>query len=585
RQQLVCAPSSEALPPKIKIFYREASSKLETQLSDIRETVLTTQHAVVAQTSAVASVLHYIASCAGPSSPFETSHGFFPEIYTITQRLPIFTLIVTDSYERISSAQCRENVYELFCLKSPRQWCRITLSLQIDCSSKYWTATKVLSGGLKKPGPADSFVVAHLPPSLLGKVQKCLSRLDVLGEDNDVSFNILDEEPIRTLEDLGCRRFIEDQVTQIQILDPPYRFASCVDGRLVYEVKNNSSIPNPDWVYNIRVLHCLDGVPGFAKLVGVVVDASERYLKSYLIEFPKAQWKLEQVTQYRLIPWVRREKWAKQLVQAVSDIHFRGLVIGAFYGSWSPVIIEGSDHIQFWNFKKTFEPTRKLRCYYPPEFLYLRGTSPTMRQAESPASTSKTDLFHLGLLLWLLVENVPLSCASPVCVKEGCNMEGDFCCNISHAEAVTLPDLPEDIPAYYKIMVQGCRAERPEDRPPARQLLSRFPTIHESGSTISASSTSEMTSARSDTDALGRGLVRMKRCSACGTTNIQFHFFHCNVCDAGHFDLYPGCYDKDMHCLDRDHLLLELKNDGISAVAGKYHSSPQATRGRKVLDL
>ena len=85
---------------------------------------------------------------------------------------------------------------------------------------------------------------AQIPPSLLRKVQKCLSGLDVLGEDNDVSFNIFNEELIRMLgrqhsndisprlrrspnlcqdvlsflEDLGCRRVIEDQVTQIQML-------------------------------------------------------------------------------------------------------------------------------------------------------------------------------------------------------------------------------------------------------------------------------------------------------------------------------------------------------------------------------
>ena len=605
-------------------FSKGASSKLEAQLSDLQQAVLTTQYAVAAQTTAVDSVLQRIASSArshtrlteqsilpNPSGPFETSQRFFPETYTTTQRLPISTLVVLDSYEQTSSAQCRKNVYNLVYLKSPRQWCRITLFLQIDCSSKYWAATKVRKGALKGSLPISTSIVADIPPSLRKKIQKSLLGLDVLGEDNEFTFNVFNEEPILMpghqgsndtcprlrkspnlcqdilsfLEDLGCPRFIEDQVMQIQMLDPPYRFASCLDGRLVYEVRNHTCIPNPEWVYNIKVLHCLKGVRGFAKLVGIVVDASGRHLKSYLIEFPMAHWKLEQVTQNRLIPWVRREKWAKQLVQAISDIHSRGFVIGAFFGSWSPVLIEGSDSIQFWKFKKTFEPTRSIRCYYPPEFLYLRGASSTMREVESPASTSKTDLFHLGLLLWLLAENVPLSRASPVCIKEGCNLKGDFCCMESHMEAVALPDLPEDVPQFYKAIVKGCRAERPEDRPPARQLLERFPAMQEFQSTPSARSTSESISACSDLISLGRGLVGMKRCSRCGTTNIQFHYFKCTVCDMGDFEICPRCYDKELHCDDKDHLLVELKNDGVCAVTGKYHSSPQATGGREIFDL
>ena len=598
-------------------FSKEALSKLEAQLSDI-------QHAVAAQTTAVDYVLRHIGLCAKSQahlteqsilpnlfSPFETSQRFFPEIYTTAQRLPIYTIVVIDSYEQTSSAQCRENVYKLFYLKSPRQWCRITLSMQIGCSSKYWAATKVLKRGLKKSVAVDKFMNAQIPPSLLRKVQKCLLGLDVIGDDNDFSFNIFNEEPVRMLghqrsddtrprlrrsqnlcqdilsflEDLGCPRVIEDQVTQVQMLDPPHRFASCLDGRLVYEVRFTDSIPNPEWIYNIQVLHCLKGVPGFAKLVGIVVDVSQRHLKSYLIEFPRALWKLDQVTQDHLIPWIRREKWAKQMVQALSDIHSKGFVVGAFFGSWSPLLIEGSDCIQFWRFKKAFEPTRRLRCYYPPEFLYLHGASPTMREVESPASTSKTDLFHLGLLLWLLAENVPLSRASPVCIKEGCNLEGDFCYLESHMEAVALPDLPEHIPQYYKTIVKCCRAESPEDRPPARQLLERFPTMHDFQPTPSTSSTSESTSARSNINSLGRGLLGMKRCNGCGTTDIQSHFFYCSACDTGDFDICPGCYDKGLHCHDNDHLLAEVKNDGITAVAGKWHSSPQAIGGREIFDL
>ena len=73
-----------------------------------------------------------------------------------------------------------------------------------------------------------------------------------------------------------------------------------------------------------------------------VVDLSRGTLKSYLIEFPRAHCKLDQVTQDHHIPWVRREKWARLLVKAISDIHSKGFVVGSFFGSWSPILTKGS---------------------------------------------------------------------------------------------------------------------------------------------------------------------------------------------------------------------------------------------------
>ena len=58
-----------------------------------------------------------------------------------------------------------------------------------------------------------------------------------------------------------------------------------------------------------------------------VVDLSKRTLKSY------------------------REKWARQLVQAIGDIHSKGFVLGSFFGSWSPILTKGSDCIQFLRFR------------------------------------------------------------------------------------------------------------------------------------------------------------------------------------------------------------------------------------------
>ena len=67
----------------------------------------------------------------------------------------------------------------------------------------------------------------------------------------------------------------------------------------------------------------MSGVSGFAKLVGIVVDTTGKYLKSYLVDLPRTTWRLifDEVTHDRFIPWKRGEKWAKQLVKGVSQVH------------------------------------------------------------------------------------------------------------------------------------------------------------------------------------------------------------------------------------------------------------------------
>ena len=107
------------------------------------------------------------------------------------------------------------------------------------------------------------------------------------------------------------------------MIDIPNCFASSINGTLVYEIKSRDSTPSVDFLYNIQVLHCMDGVPGFAKLIGVVTDNGGKHLKSYLIEFPKARWNILQLAQRPSILWERRERWAIQIIHGISQIHKR----------------------------------------------------------------------------------------------------------------------------------------------------------------------------------------------------------------------------------------------------------------------
>ncbi len=452
---------------------------------------------------------------------------------------------------------------------------------------------------------------SELPWSLRKQIQTALSQAENYGEESDIKYYISDQDSfyvqgngpfnisrpsenrstslcqnaLAFLEDLGCPQFFENQVQQIQMLDRPSRFASCINGILVYEIRLTSSKPSAEFIYNIELLHCMDGAPGLARLVGIVVDISRKYLKSYLIEFPKASWRIDKLTQDTSITWNRRQKWARQLVESIAHIHFKGFVAGMLCAYRMPVIIDKLDCVRLWAFKRKFAVGRQIGYYYPPEFQHLREASSAISEAECPDSTSKTDIFHLGLLLWALASSLPLS-QSLVCTKPDCKQAGS-CQNESHSRPITLPPLQANVPQYYKDMINACVAESPEDRPAARDLLPKFPAeVEPQAAQSDASSDVNITTGPEDIVALARGISFGVACSKCGTDYIQqAKYFHCNVCQIGYFDICQRCYDEGAHCLDRDHVLVELEKTGTIAVAGKYHSSPQGFEGRMITEI
>lgn len=188
--------------------------------------------------------------------PFEKS---FPETYSIDQRLPIHSFIIISSYEYASSVDCRTNLCQVYLQKAPRKWCRLTLSLQVYKTSIYWAATRVSKEQLQIKQITTSSRSLQLPYSLQNRIQATLSRAQDRAEDSDLKLRIIDQNyvqaendeshdnlslgterlasscysPMAFLNDLGCDQYLEDEVIQVQMLDPPSRFASCINGAMV----------------------------------------------------------------------------------------------------------------------------------------------------------------------------------------------------------------------------------------------------------------------------------------------------------------------------------------------------------------
>ena len=388
-------------------------------------------------------------------------------------------------------------------------------------------------------------------------------------------------ESLAFLDDLGCRRIFENEVTQIEMLDSTGRFASCFHGRVVFERKFGSQVPGANLLYNIRVLHCMRDLVGFAKLVGVVVDSAGRHLKSYLIEPPRAQWKLDQVSGNTRSPWTTREKWAKSLILGISQLHARGFVVGTICSNQLPVVLDGSDSVQFCFFNQRFHVGYKAGAYYPPEFLHLRDSPLITSEEDCPYMTTKADIFQLGLVLWLLAENVTRTNNSPVCIRERCNKKPASPCDESHIDPIALPRLPESIPQYYRDIIDSCRAEQPNKRPTARSLLELFPQTRETSPSKLESSGHQ----QNRMGFIGRSLLPDVNCDHCRKRYILGASFHCGVCDMGDFDICQACYDAGIHCYEEDHLLVDMRKIGSWVVSGKYHSNVKDSGERCVIEF
>ncbi|KAI4212672.1 MAG: hypothetical protein LQ351_004563 [Letrouitia transgressa] len=126
-------------------------------------------------------------------------------------------------------------------------------------TSIYWAATRVSKEQLQIKQITTSSRSLQLPYSLQNRIQATLSRAQDRAEDSDLKLRIIDQNyvqaendeshdnlslgterlasscysPMAFLNDLGCDQYLEDEVIQVQMLDPPSRFASCINGAMV----------------------------------------------------------------------------------------------------------------------------------------------------------------------------------------------------------------------------------------------------------------------------------------------------------------------------------------------------------------
>ena len=207
-------------------------------------------------------------------------------------------------------------------------------------------------------------------------------------------------------------------------------------------------IPGPDdvdeFLYEINALHDLLFAENVIQLKAIVVDDMYQVVKGLLIDFA-AQGDLAGLLQYSegQIQWQRRERWARQVVQGLMEIHEAGFVQGDL--TVSNVVVDANDDAKIIDINRRGCPIG----WEPPEF------QPKLERGQriSMYIGVKSDLYQLGMILWAIA------------------MEID---QPERERPLSFPD-DTQIPVYYQEVVRICLSDKPRDRLSAKELLTLFP--------------------------------------------------------------------------------------------------------------
>ena len=521
-----------------------------------------------------------VARLPAPASILEMSPSFRPAHYTNCDPTPN---LVNFCDMRVTSTQ-RARVVHLGMFyqqqASPghmcRHWTRMTLRITVTRESRYWNMHKMRASAL------DPVTAYSLPTGLLKALERSLESRERFGQDSCLSVHLdsdssqghhvlalesYSEPPnqvMRCLQQItiwtrhmNCPRYHEQDLEH-QPLNPnrPTNwYIAFLDSRWVMETRFGPDLDRllAD-LYVLQVLHCLQGTPGIAKFTGVVLDRSG-LISAFLSELP-TKGKLcrnlsDDANGGQRVSWQRRERWCKQVVQAVAAVHRAAFVVGNMCKTPDlGIAIDAEDNaVLYGRFQRDFLYNETHVGSLPPEYWH------SVSHGSQVEACPQSDIYQLGLALWGLASSWPATFASRswLCKQAACTATVPTMCTEPHADPIQLQSPSEDTPEYLRLVIAACRAENPDDRPAAWELLELFPP--EVGNDVGE----EPTKAK-------QFLTRPEVCydkfgaiSVCDICNCYTgpRKFYCEVCSVGNYDICPACFDSGKHCLELHHLLAE----------------------------
>lgn len=255
---------------------------------------------------------------------------------------------------------------------------------------------------------------------------------------------------VSAVQYLKCKRIRESDLC-FEAHMSGFVYKVSVDGKMFIK----KEIPGPDsvdeFLYEINALTDLSGSSNVIQFQGLVVDEHNTIVKGLMISFaeqgPLVDLLYDHKEEKEWLSWPRRERWAKQIVNGLAEIHEAGFVQGDF--TLSNIVIDENDEAKIIDINRRGCPVG----WEPPEISRLVECS----QRISMYIGVKSDLFQLGMVLWALAagEDEPERQERPL----------------------SLHDLPDEIPEYYRVLVAIFLELQPKKRINAKDLLPTFPEL------------------------------------------------------------------------------------------------------------
>ena len=256
---------------------------------------------------------------------------------------------------------------------------------------------------------------------------------------------IIPYPPTSAVKHLDCRHYKESELT-FEAHMSGFVYKVNVDGHMWIK----KEIPGPDsvdeFLYEINALTDLVGSKSVIQFQGLVVSEDGQLVKGLLIGFAEQGALVDILYDNKgQLPWYKRQRWAKQIVQGLSEIHEAGFVQGDF--TLSNIVVDEHDEAKIIDINRRGCPVG----WEPPEISKLVESS----QRISMYIGVKSDLFQLGMVLWALAEeeDEPERQPRPLSLERTLN----------------------PIPQYFRNLVDICLSDRPKHRLAAKDLLQLFP--------------------------------------------------------------------------------------------------------------
>ena len=291
----------------------------------------------------------------------------------------------------------REKFFVTFA-ETPTHWRRVTISLDYRNAPKGSLEEELQRTRFQRDKSARIYeAIRESLPDI--QFYDTVTNLKLQTENERLHVHVVEDlseiisyPPVRAINHLNCRRIREDELVFDSHLSG-FVYKVRVDGQVFIK----KEIPGPDTVdeflYEINALHQLSGSHSVIQFGGVVLDNKGEVVKGLLISFAEQGALIDVIYDGEgKIPWRRRERWAKQIVQGLSEIHESGFVQGDF--TLSNIVIDGYDNAKIIDINRRGCPVG----WEPPEVAALIESN----QRISMYIGVKSDLFQLGMVLYAL---------------------------------------------------------------------------------------------------------------------------------------------------------------------------------------